>query len=73
MILAADTSHTSDSAIKSPYEDILSAPLALAYAQAMGESSSMSSMKYIFFIVSSSGFPIAAPAGETCLKDVAAG
>lgn len=40
---AVATSHTSDREIKSPKEDILSAPLALAYAHASGESSPMSS------------------------------
>ena len=33
----------------------------------------MSSTKYIFFSVSSSGRPSAAPAGLTCLNDAAAG
>ena len=60
IIFAVAASHTSERAIKSPKDDILSAPLALAYAQARGESSPR-------------GRPTAAPAGDTCLKDAAAG
>ena len=71
---AVATSQTSESEIKSPNDDILSAPLALAYAHASGESSPIdSSTQYIFFKTSVSGRPTAAPAGDTCLKDVAAG
>ena len=72
--LAVATSHTSERDMKSPNEDILSAPLALAYAHASGESSPIaSSTQYIFFSTSESGRPTAAPAGDTCLNDVAAG
>ncbi|MPC21525.1 hypothetical protein E2C01_014512 [Portunus trituberculatus] len=49
MMRAVRASHSSDSATKSPNEDIRSAPLALA------------------------GTPTAAPAGDTCLKEAAAG
>ena len=37
--IAVSLSHTSEREIKSPKEDILSAPLALAYAHASGENS----------------------------------
>ena len=40
---AVETSQTSDKAIKSPYDDILSAPLALEYAHASGDNSPRSS------------------------------
>ena len=73
IIFAVSTSHTSDKEMKSPKEDILSAPLALAYAQARGESSPRSSTQYIFLSTSLKGSPTAAPAGETCLNEVAAG
>ena len=73
IILAVVTSHTSERAIQSPKDDIRSVPLALAYAQARGESSrpSMSLTKHIFFMSSSSLKPRAAEVGETCLNEVA--
>ena len=72
--VAVASSQTSLNDMKSPYEDIRSAPRALAYAQATGERRIFtSSTKYIFFSVSLKGKPIAAPAGDTCLNDVAAG
>ncbi len=54
-------------------EDILSAPLALAQAQANGDSSkpSMSFDKVNFLFNIAYGKPMAQPAGETCLKEVA--
>ena len=45
MILAVEASHTSDREMKSPKELMRSAPRALAYAHASGESSSISSTK----------------------------
>ena len=39
----------------------------------MGESAWSASTKYICFSTSLSGLPSAAPAGDTCLKDAAAG
>ena len=62
----------SESAMKSPNELILSAPRALTYAVAMGLSSVFAPTMYIRLSVSSSSSATAAPAGETCLKDVAA-
>ena len=70
---AVSISHISDNAIKSPNDDILSAPLALAYALASGDNFPKSSTQYILANVSSNSFPTAAPAGDTCLNDVAAG
>ncbi|KAH3681035.1 hypothetical protein WICMUC_000016 [Wickerhamomyces mucosus] len=62
-----------DKAIQSPNDDILSAPLALAYALANGDKFSISLTKYNFFSVSLNGNPTATPAGETCLNEAAAG
>lgn len=74
MILAVARSHVADNAMKSPKLDILSAPLARAYAHARGVSSSLrSSTPKTCFSTSERGRPMAAPAGETCLKEVAAG
>ena len=75
MMRAVVSSQTSERAIQSPNEHMRSVPLALAYAQARGESSrpAMSSTKHAFFIFSVSGSPTAAPAGLTCLKEAAAG
>ena len=75
IIAAVISSHVSLSAIKSPNDDILSVPLALAYAVAMAESSSpsMSSTKQAFLSSSDIGTPTAADVGLTCLKEVAAG
>jgi len=73
IICAVERSQVSESEMKSPNDDILSAPLALAYADARGESSPRSSTQYIFASVSVRGLPTAAPAGDTCLNDVAAG
>ena len=68
-------SQISESAIQSPNDDILSVPLALAYAQASGLSSSpsISSTKQAFFNLSESFLPTAADVGLTCLNDVAQG
>ena len=73
IILAVSTSHSSERAIKSPNELILSAPLALTYAVARGESLVFGEIKYISLSSSESGTAIAAPAGDTCLKEAAAG
>ena len=74
MIFAVTSSHSSERAIQSPKEDILSVPRARAYAQARGESSnpSMSSTKQDFFSRSDNFLPTAALVGLTCLKEVAA-
>ena len=73
IIFAQVASHSSERAIQSPKEDILSVPRALAYAQAIGLSSkpSMSSTKHAFFSLSPRGLPSAAEVGLTCLKEVA--
>lgn len=92
MIRAVAKSQGSDSAMKSPKEDILSAPWgatsisansqgvrndiprARAYAHARGVNVSLrSSTPYTFFSVSSNSSPTAAPAGDTCLNEAAAG
>ncbi len=73
MSFAVLSSQTSEREMKSPNDDIRSAPRALAYAHARGLRSKLSSTQYIFFSTSLSGRPIAAPAGETCLNEVAAG
>ena len=73
MIFAVSTSHSSERAIKSPKELILSAPLALTYAVARGESFVFGEMKYISLSSSVKGMAMAAPAGETCLKEAAEG
>lgn len=49
MIFAVVTSQTSDKAMKSPNEDILSAPLARAYADAKSDKSSPFGIMYKFF------------------------
>ena len=72
---AVTSSHSSESATKSPNEHILSVPLARAYAVAIGESSrpSISSTKQALFSTSSIFTATAAEVGLTCLKEVAAG
>lgn len=62
MTLAVGTSHTSDNAMKSPNDDILSAPRARAYAIASGDSSyETSCTMQSFFSASDNGIPTAAP------------
>lgn len=74
MILAVGKSQGLESATKSPKDDILSAPRALAYAVASGVNELiMSSTWHSLACSGVSGTPTAAPAGLTCLKDVAAG
>ena len=69
---AVHTSHVSESEIKSPNDAILSAPRALMYAVASGVRFLDAGTKYIRLSVSESGNATAAPAGDTCLNEVAA-
>lgn len=74
MILAVGRSQTSERATQSPNEDILSAPLALAYAVANGvKLSIISSTMHSLACSGVSGTATAAPAGLTCLNEAAAG
>ena len=72
MYLAAGTSTTSEMAAKSPKEDMGSALRARRYASAAPLMFG-SVISYAFISASVSGTAIAAPAGDTCLNDAAAG
>ena len=58
--------------MKSPNDAMRSAPRALMYAVASGLRIFLEGTKYIRLSVSESGNATAAPAGDTCLNDVAA-